>query len=66
MAYSGVAPLSDCEQDAIAALILDALADDAHWAKQFARSQEILGKMAMEAIAEHKAGKTLPLDPNAL
>lgn len=65
-AYSQVTQLPDSEQDAIAALILDALADEAQWTEQFANSQDALAKLALEALAEHKAGKTLPLDPKAL
>jgi hypothetical protein len=65
-AYSQVAQLPHSEQDAIAALILDALADEEQWTEQFANSQDALAKLALEALAEHQAGKTLPLDPKAL
>ena len=65
-AYSQVSQLPDSEQDAIATLILDALADEEQWTEQFASSQDALAKLAQEALAEHRAGKTLPLDPKAL
>ena len=65
-AYSQVNQLPDHEQDAIATLILDALADEAQWTEQFAGSQDALAKLAQEAIAEHRAGRTLPLDPKSL
>ena len=65
-ACSQLTQLPDSEQDAIAAMILDALADEEQWTAQFANSQDALAKLAMEALAEHKAGKTLPLDPKSL
>lgn len=65
-AYSRVTKLPESEQNAIATLILDTLADEEQWTKQFANSQDALAILAQEAIAEHKAGNTLPLDPNAL
>ena len=65
-AYSKVTELPDEEQDAVATLIMDAIADEEYWAEQFANSQDALAKLAREALAEYKAGKTLPLDLNAL
>ena len=54
------------EQDAIAALILEELEDDNRWDESFARSPDLLTKLAAEAIAEHRAGKTQELDPGTL
>ena len=65
-AYSQTTLLPSSQQDAIATLILEALADEEQWTEQFANSQESLAKLALEALAEHQAGKTLPLDPNTL
>lgn len=39
----------DAEQDAIAQLILDELADDQRWQASFERSQDKLAKMAEKA-----------------
>ena len=61
-ANSKVTQMTDRDQDFIATLMLDALADEERWSQQFANSQDALAKLAMEALAEHKAGKTLPLD----
>jgi len=58
--------LSDSEQDAIAALILEELEDEIGWEKAFARSQDTLAKLAEEAMAEDRAGKTEELDPDRL
>jgi len=54
------------EQDAIAALILDELEDEARWDKAFADSRDTLAKLASEASAEYRAKKTKPLDPDKL
>jgi hypothetical protein len=54
------------EQDSIAALILEELNDDNRWDESFARSPDLLAKLAAEAMAEHRAGKTQELDPETL
>jgi hypothetical protein len=54
------------QQDAIATLILDELDDDERWDKSFARSPDLLAKLAGEAMAEYRAGKTQELDPETL
>lgn len=65
-AYSQAAKLTKSDQDAIAAIIFDAIEDEEQWNEQFENSQHALGKLAMEALAEHEAGRTRPLDPKAL
>lgn len=54
------------EQDAIAAMILAELEDECRWDETFARSPDILAKLAAEAMAEYRAGKTQELDPDTL
>ncbi|MBE9106029.1 hypothetical protein IQ229_14095 [Nostoc cf. edaphicum LEGE 07299] len=54
------------EQDAIAAMILAELEDECLWDEAFARSPDILAKLAAEAMAEYCAGKTQELDPDTL
>jgi len=46
------------EQDAIAALILDELADEQRWNDAFARSQEELGRIAAKVRNDIRAGRT--------
>jgi hypothetical protein len=50
------------EQDAMGAIILEELADEARWAKSIAETQDALRKLADEALAEFKAGRTTPLE----
>lgn len=63
--------LPDDEQDAIARNMIEAIesieaADAQRWEAAFARSVETLDKMADEALAEYRAGRTDPLDPDKL
>jgi hypothetical protein len=53
-------------QDAIATLILEELEEEQRWDDSFARSPDLLAKLAAEAMAEHRAGKTQELDPEML
>jgi len=58
--------LPERDQDAIAAIILDELGDDSAWEQSFAASHDALAALANEALAEDRAGKTRPLDPEKL
>jgi len=49
--------LPDSDQDRFAALILEQLSDEARWQKAFADSQDLLAKMADEALQEADQGK---------
>ncbi len=55
-------------QDALAALLLAEIDDEAQWDAAFSRpeSHDVLARLAAEARAEHEAGRTLDLDPDTL
>ena len=61
-ALKKVSGLPKDEQDAIASQILAELEDEAAWAKRFAAPGGKLRRLADEALAEHRQGKTRPLD----
>ena len=65
-AYAEVEQLAEPDQDAIAALILEELEDERRWQRSFAQSSQALAWLAEEALAEHRAGSTQPLDPERL
>jgi len=72
-AISRLKTLPADEQDAlaklsvgIAAIILAELEDELRWDEAFAKSPDLLAKLASEAIAEFRAGKTQELDPDKL
>jgi hypothetical protein len=53
------------EQEAIGALILEEIASESRWDKQFAGSQDALARLADEAVAEFNEGKTLPFEKDS-
>jgi urease gamma subunit len=59
-ALSEVAKLPPSEQDALAAIMLEELASEQKWSELLANSQDSLARLANEALAEHRAGKTKP------
>lgn len=52
-----VKKLPEAEQDVIAALILDELADERRWQESFARSQDQLARLAAKAREDIRAGR---------
>jgi hypothetical protein len=56
-ALAQVSRLPEPDQDAIASLILDELADDRLWNEAFARSQEQLGRLADRVRQDIRAGR---------
>jgi hypothetical protein len=65
-AFDEASRLPESDQDLIASLMLNTVRSEQRWNELFEQSQDMLEKMADEAIAEHRAGKTLPLDPDKL
>jgi hypothetical protein len=65
-AIAKLAELSAEEQDRVARWLLDELADEELWTRQFAASQDALGKLAAEARADRAAGRATELDPDRL
>lgn len=61
-AFKAASGLPEEEQDSLAAAILAELAFDA----AIASRPDVLERLADEALAEHRAGRTLPLDPDNL
>jgi len=65
-AVEKVQTLSDSEQDTLATMILEEIEDEARWQKSFACTQNLLARLADEAMAEDHAGKTKALNPDRL
>ena len=67
-AFEKAAQLPDEEQDEFARLMLAELEAEQRWAELFARpeSEDLLERLADEALAAHRAGRTRPLDPDDL
>ena len=60
-ALEQVSRLPESEQDALAAIVLQELASERRWSESFEKSQDQLAKLAEQALAEYKAGRTKPL-----
>lgn len=59
-AFSEATQLSEMQQDHLAHIIFDIMADEKHWDELFAKSQTMLENMANEALAEYESGSTKP------
>ena len=57
-AFEEASRLSDIEQNVLAQWVLDELESERKWEKSFAESEDGLGKLSDEALAEHEKGKT--------
>ncbi len=65
-AFEEASKLPDLEQNALARWLIDEIISEKKWEKAFAESEDILDKLADEALAKHAEGKTKPLDVNQL
>lgn len=61
-ALAEIRKLPETEQEALAAWILAEIEADRRWEDTFAASEDVISELADEALAEHRAGKTLPFD----
>jgi hypothetical protein len=61
-----VSKLPEAEQDALAEAIRAEIGAEKDWDKSFAGSLDILERLADEAIADHRAGRTKPIDPDKM
>ena len=65
-AFDEASKLPEGEQDALGRILLEELASERRWEELFAGSHDLLGQLADEALAEHRAGRTKELDPEKL
>ena len=63
-AFSQASKLPESEQDALAAAIRAEIEAETVWGERFATSADALAALADEALAEGRAGRTRPLDPD--
>jgi hypothetical protein len=65
-ALAELAKLPPEEQDRVGRWLLEELRDEKRWDRQFRGSQDALSRLGAEALADHAAGRTTPLDPDKL
>ncbi len=58
--------LSEAQQDALAEAIRAEIEAEKVWDKSFIGSLDVLERLADEAIADHRAGRTTPIDPDKM
>ena len=64
--FKKASTLPEAEQDALAEAIRADIEAGKDWDKSFAGSLDVLERLADEAIAEHRAGRTKPVDPDKM
>ncbi|RMH05290.1 MAG: hypothetical protein D6704_09830 [Nitrospirae bacterium] len=57
-AFEEASKLSEVEQNALAHWLIDEIISEKKWEQAFAESEDVLDKLAEEALAEHTAGTT--------
>ena len=57
-AFQEASKLPDVEQDALAEAIRNEVLGEEDWERSFSASADAIEKLADEAIAEHRAGRT--------
>jgi hypothetical protein len=65
-AFQEASKLTEPEQNALAKWVLEELEAERKWDETFARSEEVLDKLADEALNEYHHGKTKPLSQKSL
>ncbi len=65
-AFREASKLSEAQQDALAEAIRAEIEAEKGWDKSFANSRDVLERLADEAIADHRAGRTTPLDADRM
>lgn len=65
-AFRKASTLPAADQDILAAAILADLEDDRRWRDTFTRSSDLLLDLAAEAREEHRAGRSVELDPERM
>lgn len=61
-AFKKASKLPEVEQNALAKWLLEELEDEKKWEKEFSESEDVLDRLADEAVEEHRKGKTKPMD----
>lgn len=61
-AFNLASALPEPEQEHLAAVLIEEMADDKKWQESFEKSKDELLRMAAEAVAEDDRGETRDLD----
>lgn len=61
-AFNEASKLPEVEQNALAKWMMEELEAEVQWERAFAGSEDVLDRLADEAVAAHKKGRTKPLN----
>lgn len=61
LAFEEASKFPDADQDAFAAILLEEMESERRWDELFAKSQDKLDVLGDRVLAEHRAGKSKPL-----
>ena len=64
--FKAASELPEAEQNALAEAIRAEIEAGKDWGKSFAGSLDVLERLADEAITDHRAGQTKPVDPDKM
>lgn len=65
-AYQEASKLPEVAQNALAKWLMEEMEDEKRWERTFAETEDILEKLADEALHSDQHGKTKPLDMDKL
>ena len=65
-AFEEASRLPEMDQNALAKWVLGELHSERAWSKSFAESEDVLEKLADEALTEKRKGETAPLNLDRL
>lgn len=65
-AFKKAAELPDVEQNALAKWLLEESEAERQWEKRFAESEDVLDRLADEALEAHRTGKAQPTEIDCL
>ena len=65
-AFKKASELPETEQDTLAKWLLEELESEKEWDRLFAESQDVLDRLAKEALEAHRQGRTKPMDLDRL
>jgi hypothetical protein len=61
-AFKRASELTEIEQDTLAKWLLEELKSEKCWERMYTESQDVLSRLADEALDAYKNGKTKPMD----
>jgi len=65
-AFDEASKLTESDQDSIGEWLLAEIESEREWDRLFSRSQDLLSRLAKQALEDHRRGLTEEIDPDSL